>query len=97
MNFDKELDARGLNCPLPILKTKKSLNEPRSICLPFVAKRDRLGSVIPTRCLADPSSCGMGRSSGVWVKSTIDISVVDVQDCKNREPVLFEKIALPIS
>jgi tRNA 2-thiouridine synthesizing protein A len=27
MNFDKELDARGLNCPLPILRTKKSLNE----------------------------------------------------------------------
>jgi len=25
MDFDKELDARGLNCPLPILKTKKSL------------------------------------------------------------------------
>jgi tRNA 2-thiouridine synthesizing protein A len=27
MNFDRELDARGLNCPLPILKAKKSLNE----------------------------------------------------------------------
>jgi tRNA 2-thiouridine synthesizing protein A len=27
MNFDKELDARGLNCPLPILRTKKSLSE----------------------------------------------------------------------
>ncbi len=27
MNFDKELDARGLNCPLPILRCKKSLNE----------------------------------------------------------------------
>ena len=27
MNFDKELDARGLNCPLPILRAKKSLNE----------------------------------------------------------------------
>ncbi len=27
MDFDKELDARGLNCPLPILRTKKSLNE----------------------------------------------------------------------
>ena len=27
MNFDKELDARGLNCPLPILKAKKALNE----------------------------------------------------------------------
>ena len=27
MNFDKELDAKGLSCPLPILKTKKSLND----------------------------------------------------------------------
>lgn len=27
MNIDRELDARGLNCPLPILRTKKSLNE----------------------------------------------------------------------
>ena len=27
MQFDKELDARGLNCPLPILRAKKSLNE----------------------------------------------------------------------
>ena len=26
MNIDIELDARGLNCPLPILKAKKSLN-----------------------------------------------------------------------
>ena len=27
MDFDKELDARGLNCPLPILRTKRSLND----------------------------------------------------------------------
>ena len=27
MDFDQELDTRGLSCPLPILKTKKSLNE----------------------------------------------------------------------
>jgi TusA-related sulfurtransferase len=27
MNADKELDARGLNCPLPILKAKKALAE----------------------------------------------------------------------
>ena len=26
MEFDQELDTRGLSCPLPILKTKKSLN-----------------------------------------------------------------------
>jgi tRNA 2-thiouridine synthesizing protein A len=25
--IDRELDARGLNCPLPILRTKKALNE----------------------------------------------------------------------
>ena len=25
MDFHRELDARGLNCPLPILKTKKAL------------------------------------------------------------------------
>ena len=27
MDFDKDLDARGLNCPLPILKTKKALGD----------------------------------------------------------------------
>lgn len=27
MHFDKELDVRGLVCPLPILRTKKSLSE----------------------------------------------------------------------
>jgi tRNA 2-thiouridine synthesizing protein A len=27
MDFHKDLDARGLNCPLPILKAKKALAE----------------------------------------------------------------------
>jgi len=27
MQIDKELDARGLNCPLPLMKTKKTLTE----------------------------------------------------------------------
>ncbi|MEO8598209.1 MAG: sulfurtransferase TusA family protein [bacterium] len=27
MQFNKEIDARGLNCPLPILRTKKALSE----------------------------------------------------------------------
>jgi TusA-related sulfurtransferase len=27
MNADKEIDTRGLNCPLPILKAKKALSE----------------------------------------------------------------------
>jgi tRNA 2-thiouridine synthesizing protein A len=27
MQADKELDTRGLNCPLPILRTKKALSD----------------------------------------------------------------------
>jgi TusA-related sulfurtransferase len=27
MHVDKEIDTRGLNCPLPILKAKKALSE----------------------------------------------------------------------
>jgi tRNA 2-thiouridine synthesizing protein A len=27
MDFDKEVDASGLNCPLPILRCKKGLSE----------------------------------------------------------------------
>lgn len=30
MNFDKELDASGLNCPLPILRAKKALSDMQS-------------------------------------------------------------------
>ncbi len=29
-NFDQELDASGLNCPLPILRTKKALGKMES-------------------------------------------------------------------
>lgn len=27
MQVDRELDVKGLNCPLPILRTKKALSE----------------------------------------------------------------------
>lgn len=30
MNIDKEIDTRGLNCPLPILKAKKALADLKS-------------------------------------------------------------------
>lgn len=30
MEFDRDLDAKGLNCPLPILRTKKALSEMES-------------------------------------------------------------------
>lgn len=30
MQFDKEIDTRGLNCPLPILRAKKALADMQS-------------------------------------------------------------------
>lgn len=30
MQHDRELDLKGLNCPLPILRTKKALSEMQS-------------------------------------------------------------------
>ncbi|MDA7415453.1 sulfurtransferase TusA family protein [Xenophilus arseniciresistens] len=30
MSIDREIDTRGLNCPLPILKAKKALNDMES-------------------------------------------------------------------
>ena len=27
LDADREVDARGLNCPLPVLRTKKALND----------------------------------------------------------------------
>lgn len=44
MNADKELDARGLNCPLPILKAKKALADMSSGQLLRVVSTDA-GSV----------------------------------------------------
>lgn len=44
MHIHKELDTRGLNCPLPILKAKKSLNEMQSGQLLRVVSTDA-GSV----------------------------------------------------
>jgi tRNA 2-thiouridine synthesizing protein A len=44
MNIDKELDTRGLNCPLPILKAKKALTDLNSGQLLRVVSTDA-GSV----------------------------------------------------
>jgi len=30
INFDRELNCRGMNCPLPVLKTKKDIDELKS-------------------------------------------------------------------
>jgi len=44
MNFDKDLDARGLNCPLPILRAKKALADMQSGQVLRIVSTD-LGSV----------------------------------------------------
>jgi len=44
MNIDKEIDTRGLNCPLPILKAKKALTDMQSGQLLKVVSTDN-GSV----------------------------------------------------
>ncbi|MDR1423159.1 MAG: sulfurtransferase TusA family protein [Azoarcus sp.] len=45
MEFDKEVDARGLNCPLPILRLKKALAEVQ-------------GGQVVHMLATDPSSAG---------------------------------------
>jgi TusA-related sulfurtransferase len=41
MHFDLELDTRGLNCPLPILKAKKALTPMQSGQLLKVVSTDK--------------------------------------------------------
>lgn len=40
MHFDRELDVKGLNCPLPILRTKKALSEMSSGQVLYVLATD---------------------------------------------------------
>jgi len=52
MNFDKEFDASGLSCPLPILKTKKALADmPSGQVLKVIATDS--GSVKDMQAFAD--------------------------------------------
>lgn len=52
MHIDKELDARGLVCPLPILRTKQSLSAMISGQILKIVATDR-GAVIDFQVFAD--------------------------------------------
>lgn len=52
VNCDKELDVRGLNCPLPILRTKKSLMDMTTGQVLKIMATDP-GSVIDFQVFAD--------------------------------------------
>ena len=52
MNCDNELDVRGLNCPLPILRTKKALVDMTTGQVLKIMATDP-GSVIDFQVFAD--------------------------------------------
>jgi tRNA 2-thiouridine synthesizing protein A len=52
MNFDKELNARGLSCPLPIVKTKKALADMATGQVLKVISTD-VGSIKDMQAFAD--------------------------------------------
>ena len=62
MNFDQELDARGLNCPLPILRAKKALNDLNSGQVLYVVATDP-GSVEDFRAFAEQTGNDLLESS----------------------------------
>lgn len=69
MNFDKELDARGLTCPLPIVKTKKSLNDMTTGQVLKVVSTDA-GSVKDMQAFANQTGNPLlesGQESGAYV------------------------------
>jgi tRNA 2-thiouridine synthesizing protein A len=64
MNFDKELDVRNLGCPLPILRTKKSLASMTSGQLLQVVATDK-GSVKDMQAFAKQTGNELLSSSEV--------------------------------
>ena len=55
MNIDKEIDTRGLHCPLPILKAKKALADMESGQVLKVVSTDS-GSVRDFQAFAEQTS-----------------------------------------
>ena len=58
MQAHKELDARGLNCPLPILKAKKALAEMKS------------GDVLKVLATDPGQSCRQARNSATLARAS---------------------------
>jgi len=68
MQFNKELDVRGMNCPVPILRSKKALGEITSGQVLKVLATDP-GSVKDMQAFANQTGnelLGSGETSGVY-------------------------------
>jgi tRNA 2-thiouridine synthesizing protein A len=69
MKFDKEFDASGLACPMPIVKTKKALNDMASGQVLRVVATDP-GSVCDMAAFAEQTGHAMlssGEEGGKYV------------------------------
>ncbi len=69
MNFDKEFDASGLACPLPIVKTKKALGDMAPGQVLRVVSTDS-GSVSDMAAFADQTGHALlqsGQEGGKYV------------------------------
>jgi tRNA 2-thiouridine synthesizing protein A len=69
MNFDKEFDASGLACPMPIVKTKKSLADMASGQVLRVLATDP-GSVADMQAFTEQTGhtlLASGQESGKYV------------------------------
>jgi tRNA 2-thiouridine synthesizing protein A len=68
MQFNKELDVRGMNCPVPILRSKKAIGEIVSGQVLKVVATDP-GSVKDMQAFANQTGnelLGSGEASGVY-------------------------------
>jgi tRNA 2-thiouridine synthesizing protein A len=69
MHYDKELDARGLACPMPIVKTRKALNELASGQVLKVMATDS-GSVADMKAFSEQTGnelLSSGQEGGIYL------------------------------
>ncbi len=67
MQIDRELDVKGLNCPLPILRTKKALSEMTS---------GQVLRVLATDAHAVKDFQAFARQTGNELMSTVELDQV---------------------
>ena len=67
MQIDRELDVKGLNCPLPILRTKKTLSEMTS---------GQVLRVLATDAHAVKDFQAFARQTGNELMSTVELDQV---------------------
>jgi TusA-related sulfurtransferase len=75
MHFDRELDVKGLKCPLPILRTKKALSEmsPGEVLHVLATDPGSVKDFRPSPNRPVMSCCRAARQSGLRVLSQAQV------------------------